>query len=171
MGGKPSIAVAWETAVALCAATWGVTPDAIAAESRGRGPRPPEAVREPKKVAIYLAVTLADCQYTQLATVIGLHKDTVASHCDDIRNRCADDVEFEEQVEALVASARTRAKARVAARIALRAPDPTAAAHEALRAFADELFDAMRSASSVSSVQDGQSRIREHKSPVRRVAA
>lgn len=82
---KWGLAQSWRAACEVVAATYGVDEALIAAESRGRGPRPPEAVWEAKKVAIHLAVVLSDCNYAALGRLIGLTRDTVASHCADVR--------------------------------------------------------------------------------------
>lgn len=96
---------AWDVAVKAVSAAYRVDPNSITAESRGRGPRPPEAIREPKKVAIYLAVTLTGCDYAALGRHVGLHKDTVTSHCAWAREACAGDAELERRVEALGSAA------------------------------------------------------------------
>jgi hypothetical protein len=99
---------AWSTASAIAAAAWKIDPGLIRAPSRGRGPRPPEEAREPKKVAISLAVTLAGCDYAELAKHLALHKDTVTSHCASVRERCAADRSFELIVQQLEDEARAQ---------------------------------------------------------------
>lgn len=99
------LAVAWDAAVQASAAAYQVPPEAVSAESRGRGPRPPEAVREPRKLAVYIAVSLSGCDYAVLGRHVGLHKDTVASHCAWAREACALDDDFERRVEVLTAAA------------------------------------------------------------------
>jgi hypothetical protein len=101
------VASAWRAAVEVVAAAAGIDPDAIRGEGIRRGPRPSEAAREPKKIAIALAVTLSERSYASLARHVGLHKDTVCSHCADIRKACDDDV-FEQRFEALLILARAR---------------------------------------------------------------
>lgn len=93
--------------MAVTAATYGVGPELLLAESRGRGPRPPEQAREPKKIAVFIAVVLADCEYIQLARHVGLHKDTIASHCAEIRALSEDD-RRERHIEVLIAAAAVR---------------------------------------------------------------
>ena len=79
------IGAAWEASAAICAATFNVPAVLITAPSRGRGPRPPANIWLAKKMAIHLAVVIADCGYAALGEKIGLHRDTVASHCAEIR--------------------------------------------------------------------------------------
>jgi hypothetical protein len=63
------------------------------------------AVREPKKLALYVAVTLAGCDYASLSRHVGLHRDTVTSHCAEVRELCAADERIERLVEALGSTA------------------------------------------------------------------
>lgn len=92
---------AWRAAVQVTEGTFGLTPGAITAPSRGRGPRPPAEVREPKKLAIYLANSLADCDYAALARHVGLHKDTVHSHCAAVREALIGDEDLAQLVDTL----------------------------------------------------------------------
>jgi hypothetical protein len=96
---------AWDAAVHVCALAHRIAPEAIRAESRGRGPKPPSEVRLPKKLAIYLAFSLSGCQYAALARHVGLHKDTVHSHCGDIRDEIATDARLETLVGVLGSAA------------------------------------------------------------------
>jgi hypothetical protein len=96
------VAKAWAVAVEVVATSYGLDPEVLRAESRGRGPRPPEDAREPKKIAVFLAVALSNCAYAALARHISLHKDTIASHCDDVRDACAKDYTREQLVDALM---------------------------------------------------------------------
>lgn len=98
---------AWDAAVEVTAAVYGVAPGPLRAPSRGRGPRPPERAREPKKVAVWLAVLLSGRDYKAVARFLGLHKDTVSSHCADIREEAIDDAR-ERQLDALAAAATVR---------------------------------------------------------------
>lgn len=102
------VADAWKAAVEVTASSYGVDAELLRAESRGRGPKPPEKARWPKKLAVYLTVALSGCQYVALAQHLALHKDTIASHCDSVREACAVDVELEERVDALMLLAATR---------------------------------------------------------------
>ena len=95
------IAKCWEAAVVVTAAAYGVDPALVARQSRGRGPRPPPEIWEPRKLAVHLAIVLSDATYAELGRHIGLHRDTVASHCDWAREACAQDVELEGRVDAL----------------------------------------------------------------------
>lgn len=99
------IADAWRAAAQVTAAAYGVQPDAIMAPSRGRGPKPPEAVQAPKKMAVHLAVIMAGCDYAALGRHVGLHKDTVSSHCAAMRRVCAEDHQLDVLALALEASA------------------------------------------------------------------
>lgn len=103
-----SIAEAWATASDVTAAAYGVGVELLRAESRGRGPRPPREAWEAKKVAVYLAVVLSDCDYAELGRLIGLHKDTVSSHCAAVRNSVLDSDMAETSAQALEALARGR---------------------------------------------------------------
>lgn len=80
------MAAAWSAAVEVTAVAYGVPPEVIAAESRGRGPRPPREVWQAKKMAVHLAIVLGQCDYAALGRQIGLHRDTVASHCAWVRD-------------------------------------------------------------------------------------
>jgi len=101
------VARAWEVAVEITALAYGVDPAAITAETRGRGPRPPEAVREPKKIAVFVTIVLSGSDYTALARHLGMHKDTISSHCASVREACCADV-IERQVEAILATSAMR---------------------------------------------------------------
>ena len=77
MGGRGAIITwkitdAWTAAATVTAAAYGVPAALITAPSRGRGPRPATAVQLPKKMAVYLAVVLAGCDYAALGRAIGL---------------------------------------------------------------------------------------------------
>ena len=101
---KWGVAAAWEAAVEVTAAAFDVDPDGLRAESRGRGPRPAAELWAPKKMAVHVAVILADCGYAALGAHLGLHRDTVASHCASIRELAATDDRFEALSETLVAA-------------------------------------------------------------------
>ena len=79
-----TITEAWEAATDVAALVYGVTVDGVRAPSRGRGPKPPLALRAPRKVAIWIAVQVADCDYAALGRTIGLHKDTISSHVTEV---------------------------------------------------------------------------------------
>lgn len=89
-------------------AAYRVDPAIIRADSRGRGPKPPAHAIEAKKVAIFITVALCDCSYALLAKTIGYHKDTVCSHCDEVRRMCDDDA-IEAEVDRLIGLAAKRA--------------------------------------------------------------
>ncbi len=101
------IADAWEAAVEVTAAAYRVDPAILKAASRGRGPKPPGHAIEAKKVAVYLAVVLAGCGYADLARHIGYHRDTVCSHCAEMRAAANDD-EIEQRFEELRGAALVR---------------------------------------------------------------
>lgn len=104
---KWSMAQAWAASVEVTAAAYDADPRDVAVQSRGRGPRPFKKVWEARKIAVYLAVVLSDCGYAELGRLIGLHRDTVASHCADVRE--AADVDRDEvSLVALEAMARGR---------------------------------------------------------------
>lgn len=105
------IAPAWTAAAEVTAAAYGVEAAELTGESRGRGPKPREAVIEPRKIAIFAAVAIAGCPYAAFARHAGLHKDTVQSHCTEIRNWCAVDAEIEARIEAIIETAIGRLKA------------------------------------------------------------
>lgn len=103
------LAEAWAAATAAVASAYGVEAELLRAESRGRGPRPPARVREPKKLAMHLTVVLSGCSYAELGQATGHHKDTVASHCEDVRGAIlADDA-----VEAAAAQVEGLARAHL----------------------------------------------------------
>lgn len=104
MGGQSNITEAWNAAVEVVAGAYRVETAILKAESRGRGPRPPQHVWEAKKLAVYIAVAASNCDYAELARHIGLHRDTVTSHCAGVRERCADETAFEIRAEALIAA-------------------------------------------------------------------
>ncbi len=108
----------WRAAVAVTGAVYDVPGDLILADSRGRGPRPPQRVWEAKKMAVHLAVILSGCRYAQLARTIGYHRDTVTSHCEDMRGAVMADPVVERLAEALEAAARFRLKGAAAVHLA-----------------------------------------------------
>lgn len=96
--------VAWLAVTEVAAAAYGVEPELLRAPSRGRGPRPPERAREPKKVAIYLTLMLSGSDCAALARHLGMHRDTVWSHCAEVRLWADDDV-IEQNLQVLAAAA------------------------------------------------------------------
>ncbi|HEY1447493.1 MAG TPA: hypothetical protein VGF33_03075 [Caulobacteraceae bacterium] len=76
---------AFEAAADAVAGVFDLDPDDILAPSRGRGPRPPPEVWGPKKLVVYLTVASTNATYAEVARAVVLHKDTVASHCADVR--------------------------------------------------------------------------------------
>ena len=59
-------------------------------------------------MAVHVAVIVADCDYAELGRLIGLHKDTVASHCASVRDDCAISDQVERISELLVQLALVR---------------------------------------------------------------
>lgn len=112
-----SIQAAWEAAVAVTANAYGVDAELIRAQSRGRGPRPPSEIWEPRKMAVHLAIIIADCSYASLGRVIGLHRDTVASHCAEMRDHILGEARAETASVALEKLARARLSTEVVQRI------------------------------------------------------
>lgn len=161
---RPQILAAWRVAVEVAAQAYYVPPQAIRAPSRGRGPKPPAPVCEAKKVAIYLTVILVDgLQYAELAALIGLHKDTVSSHCAWARE--AD--HLEEKIAALELLGRARIKAMADTPAIRLAADQMLAVRNAIHAYAEEVFrqlaDETEPSSSVSSATIPFSRKRERR--------
>lgn len=84
---------------------YGVDAASLDLDSRGRGSRPPEDARAPRKMALHLAVLASGCSYAALAAHIGYHRDTVTSACIDVRDAISadDDAELNSRrLEALV---------------------------------------------------------------------
>jgi hypothetical protein len=102
------VSEAWEAAALATATVYCVEPALIRAESRGRGPRPPQSIWEAKKMAVHIAVTVSGCDYAALGRALGMHRDTIASHCAEMRQRAAED-EFLETTSQLLEQA-TRAQ-------------------------------------------------------------
>lgn len=99
---------AWEASVEVTAAAYGLDPNLLKMAPRGRGPRPPRATWEARKMAFHVAVMVAGCSYVEVGRLLGLHKDTAASHCAAMRDACADSDELEQLSEALELCARIR---------------------------------------------------------------
>lgn len=81
-----SVAQCWETAVEVTAAAYHVDAADLGAPSKGVGARPVKECWEARKIAVQLAVMLAECSYAALGRVAGLHRDTVAAHCAEVRD-------------------------------------------------------------------------------------
>lgn len=95
------IAAIWEASTASVGAAYNVAPGDLRRPSLGRGPRPQKTLWEPKKVAVYITAWLTQCDCAALARAIGLHRDTVHSHCASIREKMAQDAAFDAQVRLL----------------------------------------------------------------------
>ena len=108
---------AWTVAVIVTADAYGVDREALGAASRGRGPRPPADLWEARKIAVYLATCLSDCSYAELGRHAGLHRDTVASHCADVRGSVLMEDRAEVSAEALERICRARLQARASDRL------------------------------------------------------
>jgi hypothetical protein len=128
-----------EAAVEVSAAAFRVDPSLISAESRGRGPKPPKHVSEAKKVAVYITVALSGCPYAEVARFIGYHRDTVCSHCADVR-LATDDVEFEQRLQELIGLALARCAAPEGPSVTFGADVPTRELLLTLHAKVDRLF-------------------------------
>lgn len=114
---KWDIQAAWDAATAVTAMAFDVPAEIIAAPSRGRGPRPPRNVWTAKKMAVHLAVIIADCDYASLGRHLGLHRDTVASHCADMREASGESDLNEVSAVALERLARFRLQSLAAQRL------------------------------------------------------
>lgn len=137
---RGEILAAWRVAAEVTAAFYAITAADIMAPSRGRGPKPPRAVCEAKKLAVHLVVILIDrLTYSELAAAIGLHKDTVASHCAWAREASAVDPRIEDNAATLEMGARARMRALADAPGVRIAVDRALAARNALHAYAEEL--------------------------------
>ena len=110
IGGVSKWAVdeAWEAAGNVVASAYRVDVALLRAESRGRGPKPLEELREPRKIAVYLTVLLSDCSGAELAARLRLHKDTINSHAAEIRKRLLVDGDLETRIDALALLATER---------------------------------------------------------------
>lgn len=84
-------AQAWSICVDVVADTFGVDAALLTAESRGRGPRPPRRAWDAKKMAVHLTVLVSGCDRAELGRLIGLHKDTIASHCAEMQDATDED--------------------------------------------------------------------------------
>jgi hypothetical protein len=82
-----TISAAWRAAVEVTARAYGLNPKELAATSGARRADP--SYWEPRKLALYVAVLTADCTYAGLAQVIGMHRDTVTSQCEEVRKNAA----------------------------------------------------------------------------------
>lgn len=102
MAGRWGIEQTWEAVAIVTASVYGVDAALVRAESRGRGPRPPAGAREPRKVAMFVAVSVAGCDYIDLARHLRLHKDTVCAHCAELRDSLAQDPALEARVDAII---------------------------------------------------------------------
>jgi hypothetical protein len=95
---------AWLAVTEVTASAYGVELELLRAPSRGRGPRPPERAREPKKVAVYLTVLLSGADCAAVARQLHLHRDTVWKHCEEVRLWADEDV-VEQNLQVLAAAA------------------------------------------------------------------
>lgn len=100
------IGPAWSAAAQVSANAYGVQAPEITAPSRGRGPRPPQSVWAAKKMAVHLTVILTGADYACVGRHIGLHRDTVASHCAAMRQEASESDVIEVSAQALEQIAR-----------------------------------------------------------------
>lgn len=64
------------------------------ASAWGKRQRTPKQYWDVRKVAIYVAVRIADCGCAAMAREIGMHRDTVTSQCEEVRQRAGADAMF-----------------------------------------------------------------------------
>ncbi len=138
--GPDIIDIAWDAAVAVTSAAYGVGPDEIDTPTRGRGPRPPQRIWEAKKMAVHLAVLVSGCAYTDLARRLGYHRDTVTSHCASMREAMASDADLEELSNGLERAARLRAASQRLTAREVAASDPLDKLLGALREYSDSFI-------------------------------
>jgi hypothetical protein len=83
---RQAVETAWWAAVLVTARAYAVNRRVLGATGGGgRGPITPPDYWRARKVAIYLAVLICDCSFAALARAIGMHRDTVTTQCDEIR--------------------------------------------------------------------------------------
>ena len=125
---------AWSAAVIVVAAAYDLPTEEIAQESRGRVPRPPARVWEARKMAVFIAVSLSGCDYATLGRELGLHKDTISSHCSEIRRACEEDDTLETMSNALEQAADAQLAAQALRRTVVGKPRSVGRAARADRA-------------------------------------
>ena len=109
-----TVKAAWKGAVTSTARAYDLKLKVLGSTAPGgRGPRTPPPYWFPRKVAIYVAIDAVDCTYAALAREIGMHRDTVASQCGEVRERVEADRVFARLVDTLVEKTRLRAKSRL----------------------------------------------------------
>jgi hypothetical protein len=125
VGVRTALAVdaVWRTAVAEAAASYRVECAVLgqvrpAPAQRGARLVTPPLYVEPRKVAVYVAVLVADCSCVALARAIGMHRDTVHSQCRDVRQGILDDGLFARRVAIIEQRARVRLASLMQATIA-----------------------------------------------------
>jgi len=101
---------AWRGAVAATARAYAVNPQILGGERRRGRPITDPIYWEPRKLALYVTVLATGCTYAGLARVLGLHKDTVTSQCEEVRLWAASSPMMERRTIVL----ETRARARLA---------------------------------------------------------
>jgi hypothetical protein len=106
-----TIAAAWRAAVFVTARAYDVRSEVLGAlgrPGRGGGSCTPRAYWDVRKVAVYVAVLTADCAYAELARVLGMHRDTVTSQCEELRLRVIEDAMLDRRLTVLEQRARAR---------------------------------------------------------------
>jgi hypothetical protein len=106
-----TLQAAWQAAVAVTASAYDVNARVLGSLGRpGRrgGACTPPSYWPARKAAVYVAVLTADCTYAELARLLGLHRDTVTSQCEELRLAVIEDPMLERRLEVLEQRARAR---------------------------------------------------------------
>ena len=104
-----TVNAAWSAAVCVTARAYKLSEQVLGSTAPGgRSKRTPPAYWLPRKVAIYVAVLACDCTYAALARSIGMHRDTVTSQVDEVRELVAEDRMLRQLVDTLERNARAR---------------------------------------------------------------
>lgn len=104
-----TVDAAWSGAVCVTARAYKLSEAVLGSTAPGgRSKRTPPAYWLPRKVAIYVAILVADCTYAALARAIGMHRDTVTSQVDEVRELVAEDRMLRQLVDTLERNARAR---------------------------------------------------------------
>lgn len=104
------VEAAWRAVVAETARFYRVRRTQLGAvrAAAGRNALSAPAYRDIRKVAVYVTVLTADCSYAALARVLGMHRDTITSQCEDVRALVIDDPMLTRQTQLLEERARAR---------------------------------------------------------------
>jgi hypothetical protein len=119
-----TVEAAWRAAVAVTARAYKLSDRVLgAAAPSGRCKRTPPGYWLPRKVAIYVAVLICDCTYAALARAIGMHRDTVTSQMDEVRELVDADRVLARLVETLERDAGARLVGALDSRLAAHQAD------------------------------------------------